>query len=302
MAHNSGRVARVDEIDGAIGAWTAARAVGEVLALLTAADVPVGKVYTAADIALDAHYQARDMLLEQTTREGRTLTVPGIVPKLLGTPGQLLQLSGAAPGRGHRSGAGRTGSEPRAGGRAPAGTRHRGLSTLPRAPSHKRHRRRRKLAAPCPTHHTLGTQRFAFADLRELLAKAGPRRSGDELAGLAAASAQERVAAQCCLAELPLRRFLSEAVVPYEQDEVTRLIVDGHDAAAFAPVAHLTVGDFRDWLLSDAATPAVLAALAPGLTPEMVAAVSKLCRLQDLLLIARKCEVRTQFRSTLGLR
>jgi len=150
-------------------------------------------------------------------------------------------------------------------------------------------------------HHTLGGTRHQFADLRTLLARASPRRSGDELAGVAAASAQERVAAQLALAELPLSRFLSEVVVPYEQDEVTRLIIDSHSATAFAPVASLTVGDFRNWLLSDAATPAALTALAPGLTPEMVAAVSKLCRVQDLLLIARKCSVPTRFRSTLGL-
>ena len=150
-------------------------------------------------------------------------------------------------------------------------------------------------------HHTLGATRHQFADLRTLLARASPRRSGDELAGVAAQSAQERVAAQLALAELPLSHFLIEAVVPYEEDEVTRLIIDSHSAPAFAPVAALTVGDFRNWLLSDAATPAALTALAPGLTPEMVAAVSKLCRVQDLLLMARKCSVPTRFRSTIGL-
>lgn len=150
-------------------------------------------------------------------------------------------------------------------------------------------------------HHTVGTQRFAFSDLRTLLARASPRRSGDELAGVAAHSSQERVAAQMALADLPLAHFLNEAVVPYEDDEVTRLIVDMHDTAAFAPVAHLTVGDFRNWLLGDGADTAALTALAPGLTPEMVAAVSKLCRVQDLALIARKCSVVTRFRGTLGL-
>ena len=150
-------------------------------------------------------------------------------------------------------------------------------------------------------HHTVGTQRFAFSDLRTLLARASPRRSGDELAGVAAHSSQERVAAQMALADLPLAHFLNEAVVPYEDDEVTRLIVDTHDSAAFAPVAHLTVGDFRNWLLGDGADTAALTALAPGLTPEMVAAVSKLCRVQDLALIARKCQVATRFRGTLGL-
>ena len=149
--------------------------------------------------------------------------------------------------------------------------------------------------------HTIGTRRYLFNDLRTLLAKASPLRSGDQLAGVAAIDAQERVAAQMALADVPLATFLHDAVVPYEADEVTRLILDTHDAVAFAPVSHLTVGDFRNWLLSDNANAHTLAALAPGLTPEMVAAVSKLCRLQDLILIARKCQVVTHFRNTLGL-
>ncbi len=148
---------------------------------------------------------------------------------------------------------------------------------------------------------TLGGTRFRFDGLATLLARATPMRSGDALAGVAAATEVERAAAQMALADLPLSAFLSEAVVPYEADEVTRLILDGHDRAAFAPVAHLTVGDFRDWLLSDAADAAALAALAPGLTPEMVAAVSKLCRIQDLVLVARKVRVTTRFRGTIGL-
>jgi ethanolamine ammonia-lyase large subunit len=148
--------------------------------------------------------------------------------------------------------------------------------------------------------HSIAGTRHVFPDLRTLLARATPFRSGDALAGVAAASAAERVAAQRALADLPLKRFLDEAVVPYEDDEVTRLIVDGHDAAAFAPVAHLTVGGFRDWLLGEADT-AALSALAPGLTPEMVAAVSKICRLQDLVSIAAKCRVVTRFRNTIGL-
>lgn len=149
--------------------------------------------------------------------------------------------------------------------------------------------------------HTVGGERFHFADLRTLLARASPLRSGDELAGVAAASRSERAAAQHALADVPLAQFLNEAVVPYEDDEVTRLVVDTHDAAAFAPVAHLTVGAFRDWLLSDAATGDALAALAPGLTPEMVAAVSKIMRNQDLVAVARKCRVQTRFRGTIGL-
>ncbi|MFG6486741.1 ethanolamine ammonia-lyase subunit EutB [Roseateles sp. BYS78W] len=147
--------------------------------------------------------------------------------------------------------------------------------------------------------HTLGGERYQFADLRTLLAKASPRRSGDELAGVAAANARERVAAQLALADLPLKAFLNEAVVPYERDEVTRLIADTHDTAAFAPISHLTVGVLRDALLADAVRPADIAA---GLTPEMAAAVTKLCRLQDLMLIARRCEVVTRFRSTVGQR
>ena len=150
--------------------------------------------------------------------------------------------------------------------------------------------------------HTIGSKRYVFDSLRTLLAKATPLRSGDVLAGLAAESAEERVAAQFALADVPLALFLSEAVVPYEQDEVTRLIVDTHDAAAFAPVRSLTVGELRDWLLSDDATEERLAALAPGLTPEMAAAVSKLMRVQDLITAAAKMRVVTRFRTTVGLR
>ncbi len=149
--------------------------------------------------------------------------------------------------------------------------------------------------------HVIGARSWVFADLRDLMAKATPPRSGDMLAGIAAASAEENVAARMCLAEVPLATFLTEALVPYEADEVTRLILDTHDAAAFAPVAHLTVGDFRDFLLSERATPAVLAALAPGITPEMAAAVSKLMRNQDLIMVAKKCRVVTRFRNTIGL-
>jgi len=147
---------------------------------------------------------------------------------------------------------------------------------------------------------TVNGTRYRFADLRTLLARATPLRSGDVLAGIAAASASERVAAQIALADLPLGAFLSDAVVPYEADEVTRLIVDSHDAAAFAPIAALTVGGFRDWLLA-VATSESLAALRPGLMPEMAAAVAKICRLQDLVAIAAKCQVTTAFRNTIGL-
>ena len=149
--------------------------------------------------------------------------------------------------------------------------------------------------------HTIGYRVYSFADLKTLLAKATPRRSGDDLAGLSAATDEERVAAQMALADTPLRVFLSEAVVPYETDDVTRLIIDGHDPASFAPLAHITVGEFRDWLLSDAADAPALASLAPGLTPEMAAAVSKIMRLQDLVAVAAKIRVVTRFRNTLGL-
>jgi ethanolamine ammonia-lyase large subunit len=149
--------------------------------------------------------------------------------------------------------------------------------------------------------NSIGSTRYTFGSLRELLAKATPLRSGDQLAGLAAGSAEERVAAQFALADLPLAYFLQEQVVPYEDDEVTRLIVDTHDAHAFAPVRSLTVGEMRNFLLSDEATPERLTALAPGLTPEMAAAVSKLMRVQDLIVAAAKMRVVTRFRTTVGL-
>ena len=148
---------------------------------------------------------------------------------------------------------------------------------------------------------TVGRQSFVFDDLRTLMAKATPARSGDALAGVAAASEQERVAAQIALAETPLERFLEEPLVPYETDEVTRLILDGHDRAAFEPVSQLSVGEFREWLLRYETATETLTALASGLTPEMVAAVSKLMRNQDLILAASKCRVVTRFRNTLGL-
>lgn len=148
---------------------------------------------------------------------------------------------------------------------------------------------------------TTGVCRHVFQDLKTLLAKATPLRSGDQLAGIAAHSAEERVAAQMALADVPLATFLQQTVVPYETDEVTRLIVDRHGRAAFAPIAHLTVGGFRDWLLSDEATTSVLGELTPGITPEMAAAVSKISRLQDLMVMAAKCSVVTRFRNTVGL-
>ncbi len=146
-----------------------------------------------------------------------------------------------------------------------------------------------------------GRTRFVFDDLKTLLAKATPARSGDRLAGVAADSDEERVAARFALADVPLVHFLSDTVIPYEDDEVTRLIVDTHDETAFEPLRSLTVGSFRDWLLSDTATSEVLARVAPSITPEMAAAVSKLMRNQDLIAVAKKCSVVTRFRNTIGL-
>ncbi|KIU45189.1 MULTISPECIES: ethanolamine ammonia-lyase subunit EutB [Bradyrhizobium] len=150
--------------------------------------------------------------------------------------------------------------------------------------------------------HTIDATNYAFEDLRLLLAKASPPRSGDRLAGLAADSAAEMIAARLALADVPLRQFLDEPVIPYEDDEVTRLILDSHDVAGFLPVSSLTVGGFRDWLLSDAATDDAIRKISRGITPEMVAAVSKLMRNQDLILVAKKCQVTTRFRNTVGLR
>ncbi|HTX51720.1 MAG TPA: ethanolamine ammonia-lyase subunit EutB [Caulobacteraceae bacterium] len=152
-----------------------------------------------------------------------------------------------------------------------------------------------------PFRQILGATTWVFADLRELMAKASPYRSGDALAGLAAGSAEEAVAARMALADLPLANILADPLVAYDADEVTRLICDSHDADAFAPIATMTVGEFREFLLSDEATGETLAALAPGVTPEMAAAVSKIMRNQDLILAASKCRVTTAFRDTIGL-
>jgi ethanolamine ammonia-lyase large subunit len=147
----------------------------------------------------------------------------------------------------------------------------------------------------------LAGSRHSFATLRQLLGAASPERSGDLLAGIAAASMEQRVAARFILADLPLAVFLNEVVVPYDEDEVSRLIIDGHDAAAFTTIAHLTVGEFREWLLSNETDGALIARVAPGVTPEMAAAVSKLMRNQDLIAVARKIRIVTRFRSTIGL-
>ncbi|MFD4432232.1 ethanolamine ammonia-lyase subunit EutB [Nocardia sp. NPDC058497] len=151
---------------------------------------------------------------------------------------------------------------------------------------------------------SVGATTYTFDGLIDLLAKATPERSGDQLAGCAAATDAERAAAQWALADVPLTTFLTEVVVPYETDEVTRLIIDSHDRTAFAPIAHLTVGGLRDWLLAVAATEdsaTTLAAVSPGLTPEIVAAVSKIMRNQDLIAVAKATVVTSGFRTTIGL-
>lgn len=150
--------------------------------------------------------------------------------------------------------------------------------------------------------YTLNNHNYVFADLKTLMAKASPLKSGDCLAGIAASSEQERIAARYALADLPLKTFLNEALVDYDNDDVTRLIIDQHDAPAFSPVSHMTVGEFRDWLLAYETGSSTLNQLAPGLTPEMLAAVSKLMRNQDLILVASKAEVISRFRTTIGLK
>lgn len=150
-------------------------------------------------------------------------------------------------------------------------------------------------------HTTLAHRSYRFACLKELMAKASPARSGDNLAGVAAQSAEERMAAKMALADIPLREILDNPLIPYEEDEVTRLIIDTHDKNAFQAISHLTVGDFRDWLLDDTTDTQTLREVAKGITPEMAAAVSKLMRNQDLILAASKCQVTTRFRNTIGL-
>ena len=150
-------------------------------------------------------------------------------------------------------------------------------------------------------HYSVGAVNYQFGDLKAVLAKATPARSGDYLAGVAAETYAERMAARVCLAQIPLKTFLEDLIIPYESDEVTRLIVDTHNKTAFAEISHLTVGDFRDWLLSDIADSATLKRVATGITPEMAAAVSKIMRNQDLILVAKKCHVTTAFRNTIGL-
>ena len=174
-------------------------------------------------------------------------------------------------------------------------------SSLLKIHTHKLEIRQPLQSASMPYRLTVRGVTHSFDDLRTLLAKASPPRSGDELAGLAAESAQQRAIAQMTLADVPLATFENEAIIPYEDDDVTRLIIDSQDKPALAPVAALTVGEFRDWLLSDEATGERISALAPGLMPEMLAAVSKLMRVQDLIAVARKVSVVTRFRTTVGL-
>lgn len=149
--------------------------------------------------------------------------------------------------------------------------------------------------------YTLGNRTYTFKNLADLMAKATPKRSGDLLAGVSALSSQERVIAQMRLSEVPLKTFLTEALIPYENDEITRLIIDEHDIEAFEAISHLTVGDFRNWLLSDSTTVELIKQVRDGITPEMAAAVSKIMRNQDLIIVAKKCPVVTSFRNTIGL-
>ena len=149
--------------------------------------------------------------------------------------------------------------------------------------------------------YMLGNKTYSFKNLADLMAKATPKRSGDILAGVCALSSQERVVAQMCLAEVPLKTFLNEVLIPYEEDEITRLIIDEHDGEAFKLISHLTVGDFRNWLLSDSTTVDLIKQARAGITPEMAAAVSKIMRNQDLIMVAKKCPVVTSFRNTIGL-
>ncbi|RAU19800.1 ethanolamine ammonia lyase large subunit [Nitrincola tibetensis] len=147
----------------------------------------------------------------------------------------------------------------------------------------------------------VGSHTYGFKNLGELMAKATPARSGDYLAGVAAQSAEERAIAQMTLADVPLKVFLEDLLIPYEEDEITRLIVDSHDLVAFQPISHLTVGGFREWLLSEQVGSERLEQVRLGITPEMAAAVSKIMRNQDLILVSKKCQVSTGFRNTLGL-
>ena len=150
-------------------------------------------------------------------------------------------------------------------------------------------------------HTSFQGRSYDFKDLKNLLAKASPLRSADQLAGIAAETEEERAVAQWLLADLPLAQFLAEPLIPPEEDEVSRLIEESHDRAAFAPVSSLTVGELREWLLTDATSDGDIAALRAGLTPEMAAAVSKIMRNQDLIAAARRCRVVTRFRGTIGL-
>ena len=152
-----------------------------------------------------------------------------------------------------------------------------------------------------PYRHSVGSTTYTFQTLADLMAKASPPRAGDRLAGIAAASAEENVAAKLALADVPLKQIIAEPLIPYDVDEVTRLILDTHDAVAFAGISSLTVGELREHLLSHETTSATLAALASAITPEIAAAVSKLMRNQDLILAARKCRVMTRFRNTIGM-
>ncbi len=150
--------------------------------------------------------------------------------------------------------------------------------------------------------HTTRGERFAFADLRELLAKANERKSGDELAGIAACSERERAAAKFALADVPLAVIVANPVVDPNADDVTHLILESHDQRAFASLASLTVGEFREFLLDDATTPDTLHALHNAITPEIAAAVTKIMGNKDLVYVAAKIRNVTRCRNTIGER
>lgn len=151
-------------------------------------------------------------------------------------------------------------------------------------------------------HHTIRGERFVFADLRELLAKANEEKSGDRLAGIAAGTERERVAAKLALSEVPLDDILQRPLIDPDHDDVSRLILERHDATAFAPIRGLTVGQFREYLLADNVGETELRQLAPGITPELAAAVAKLMGNKDLVLVARKIRQVTRCRNTVGQR
>src|SRR6202142_1015958 len=143
-------------------------------------------------------------------------------------------------------------------------------------------------------------ERFDFSDLRELFAKANEEKSGDQLAGVAARSERERVAAKRQLADLPLAAIIQQPLIDPDQDDVSRLIAETFDEEAFRPIKSLTVGEFREFILDDAAAAAGLKSLQWAITPEIAAAVAKIMSNKDLILAAAKIRNITRCRNTMG--